>query len=563
MNGTKTKHLLFAAVIGMAAFAFSSCSESEDVASGGFLNVDPSYVSKGIETEVKSTVIEVPVKCSGKWFAVVDSCDWLSVVDEGSSIHEGNGVVKLKVDENRTQVGRKNTLSIIDFNHNEIDVPVYQTNTYNGEPVSNGSADWFSRVGIGCGANYKYFMQPDASRGSKTFDPTQVKKNNNIFNLKELEIKQRTGDVSLYSNNQLDVAQLKQKLLVNSIGKSQHLDATIEMGCSFGFIEFEAKGHYVSDLEDNSASVNYSVCKEAPVLESQIEVATISSLADEALQEHLNGDKKEQIEDDLTMYSELIQSSTKESEKRKLRQKMIDLYQTDFGGYFSTGFAKAYWTLYSTYMNQEDMYPDEAQREKALQDCLKNLDSKWGPYFISGGEFGGSFNLFATVQKKDLNEDVTFDAEATANIADGFELSGSVEFTSKGTQLYKNSNVVMYVYGGNAASTLSAVTEFLDGDMTDTPQLQQILKDWADSFCQFDEDNDGELVPAHASPISFRLTPIWTLFEDPGLQSLVEDYFMEKYADKGIEDWSEVIKGNIGDLSEFLSKLAGANASSK
>lgn len=558
MNRKVINKMLFLAMLGTASLSFSSCSESEDVVAGTLL-VDPSYMSKGIETEVESAVIEVPVTCNGKWVAVVDSCDWLAILDDNHAIHQGNGVIKLKVDENRTQVGRKSTLSILDFNQNEIEIPVYQTNTYKGQPASNGAGDWFSKVGVGCGANYKYFMQPDANRGlnGKTFDPLQIMNNNNIFNFGVLETKQKTGSSkdSLYIVSRIPMAELKSKLDVNSIGKDETLDATIQMGCSFGFIEFEAKGHYVSSLTDTSATVNYTVCREAPVLNSRLQVSTIAAKADEVLQQHIKNDVDDDELDELLAQ---LDEAKRESKKKKLRRAISELYKTDFGGYFSAGFAQAYWTLYSTYLHAEDWYPNADDRKRALNDCLGVLDSNWGPYFISGGQFGGSLNMLASVQKKDLDEDTKFDADITANIADGFQLSGDVAFSAAGKQLYKHSDVVMYVYGGNAAVTLSGVTDFLDSDMTNTKELQSILNEWANSFAKFDGDGDSA-VPTNAAPISFNLTPIWTVFQNQELQAIVKDYFMEKYKDKGIETWDNVVKGNISSLGDLLASLAGQN----
>ena len=557
MNINKYKFLLFSVYVGLFATTLSSCSESEKVQTGS-LSIDPSFTTRGVETEVKSALIEIPVQCDGKWLAVVeDSCSWLSILHEGKHVHKGNGKIILKVDENRTQVGRKNTVTILDFNENAVEIPVYQTNTYYGEPLSNGTASWFTNNGIGCGANYKYFMQPDENRGGsgKTdFDPTKVPNGNAIFNVATLETKQTTGSVNddFYVNAKIPLAQLDDKMLVNSITKSQHLDASIEMGCSFGFIEFEARGNYVSDLNNTSEQVNYSICREAPVLNSTLQVANIASYAAQSLNASLTDESLNDQEDDIL---EKYQNASK-IRKRQYEKALKELRKPDFGGVFTKAFTDAYWDLYYAWYYQEEL--GASTSDSKIKAALGVLDNTWGPYFISGGQFGGSLNLYATVDKKNLDENTTFNAEVTGNISDAFNLSGAVAFTSAGKQLYEKSIVKMLIYGGDAANALNGISDFLEGsDMTSTIELQEILRVWSDSFADFTTQPDGSVEPTEAAPISFTITPIWTLFNEGELQNIVKDYFMEKYKDKGIENWDNIVKGeSLGDVEDFLRKLA-------
>lgn len=552
------KKILLASALCSMALGFTACSDNDDVANPATPSTVPTSTLSGIDTEVKSAVIEVPINCSGEWIADVDSCDWLEIIDEDSPIHKGNGVLKLKIDENHTGVGRKNKLTIVDFNDNQLEIPVYQSNLYNGEVPSNGSADWFNSNSIGCCADYDYFMAPDSSR-SGTFNPSLVSSHNNIFNMANIELWQKTtaqGGDPLYVMNRLPVAYLKDKELTNSISKSDSLDVTITMDCSFGFIEFQGKGHYSSSMDNNSDKVNYSICRQAPVLDANLQVQNIISTIDEKIDDYIDNNDLGEVLDSL---ARVARQWPENSAKRKLAENKISRKKPDFGGLFSKGFSDAYWKVYSFYLTKDTLYPnDKVKQEIEMTKRLDALNSNYGPFFISGGQFGGSLNLYATVDKKELNEDAQFQARISANISSVFTLEGEARFTSDGQQVYKNSDIVMHVYGGDAAKTSNSVVALLDGpDMTRTDSLAMILNTWVDSFGKFDEKTNE---PKAAAPILFNITPLWTLFSfDVNMQEIVENYFLKKYADKGIDSWNRILDGNAPQAEDMLRKLGQSN----
>ena len=555
------KKILLASALCSMALGFTACSDNDDVANPTTPSTVPTSTLSGIDTEVKSAVIEVPINCSGEWIADVDSCDWLEIIDEDSPLHKGNGVIKLKIDENRTGVGRKNKLTIVDFNDNQLEIPVYQSNLYNGEVPSNGASDWFNSNHIGCCANYTYFMVPDSTRSS-VFEPLKVALNDNIFNMANIEHTQKatsqTGD-PLYVMSRIKSAYLGEKDLVNSISKSDSLAVTIEMDCSFGFIEFHGKGQYTSSMENNSDKVNYFICRQSPVLDANLQVQNITATIHEKMDESMN----DKFTHDLDSLVKDAKKLPENSIARKLALNKVSRKRPNFGGLFSKGFSDAYWNVFSFYLAKDTLYPgDKAKQEIEMTKRLDALNSIYGPFFISGGHFGGSLNLYATVDKKELNEDAQFRAEIQAQISSLFSLEGHVDFTSDGQQVYKKSDIFMQVYGGNAAETANNVVKLLDGpNMTRTDSLTMILNEWIASFGNFDEKTNE---PTGAAPISFNLTPIWTLFSyDVELQNIVENYFKQKYADKGIDTWSRILEGDATQTEELLRKLAGVKSGSK
>lgn len=556
MNMMRTKQFLLAAVMGLTALGFTACSDS-DVAAPGVLTVDQTYVTKGIETDVESAIIEVPVTSNGRWIAVVDSCNWLAVMNEGRIIHEGNDVLKLKVDENRTGVGRKNVLSLVMLGDNDdiIKIPVYQNNLYRGEVPTNGAtATWFSNNKVGCGVDYAYLMEPSVSR-SGDFNPITFG-TYNIFNMTTLENQQKVNDASYYTMARHEVTKLNEKALVNSISKSQDLNVSLEMGCSFGFIEFQAKGSYEGYLTDNSDHVNYSICRDSPVLDVTLQVPNIrTAAASNATKKIRTSEKNPEIKELWEDYN----STRSESKKKIIFENISDASEPDLGNFFDEGFKSLYWKLFSFNYYKDDMYPNEAdstKMKKHFNQLMKQLDDDFGPFFISGGQFGGSLNLYAVVDRKNLNDSTIFGADITANISSIFELNGHATFNSKGQQLYKNSDITMQVYGGNAAETANSVVSLLGGeDLSRTDLLATILNKWVASFAQFDEDG---VTPLRAAPIMYTITPIWSLFNNADLSSMMREWFMEEYKNRGIRTWMKIIDSSKQPQAlQLLQVLAG------
>ncbi len=559
MKVKNTKVLALTAMAGLMG-VFASCSDSVPVASTT-PTVDNSYVTKGIETEVQGTVVEIPVTCDGKWFAVADS-SWINFIEEpGQTFHNGTGKLTVSIEPNHDRTNsRRDTIFITQLNGGEVKIPVYQSTTYYGEAPSNGDvADFFDNNGIGCPVDYTYMMQPDTANasGSKKFSPTKMFKRAPIFNMATIESLKKTGgsNENLYQTSALNFSSLNDMSLVNSIAKVQAIDVKVKMAASFGFLEFEAEGKYSGGVQDTSTYVNYSFCRQAPCLTSNLNSTTIAERADDELSEYLD-----KYWDDYAQYQKLYADAVAKNDKqliKKYTQKLKRLKKCDFGNLFSSAFASDYWSLYE-FLNYtgDELYPDETEREEAYNKLLRKLDSDFGPYFISGGDFGGAFNLYAKVDKKVLTEDVKFSATITAQISEAFNFSGDVEYESTGIQLYKNSRVKMSAYGGDAPKVLIGVQDFFNGPMTNVAELQSVLTEWVNSFSTVSKMSDGALVPTKASPISFTLTPIWTLMGDADVRDSVQAYFKKAYKDKGIDIWSNVLESSTSiEVDDILNKL--------
>ena len=77
---------LAAAAMLMAAATLFSCQKGAEEDTPSTVTVDKELVARGVETDMQSAVINVPVKCDGEWHVTVTQSKphWLRI--EGSTI---------------------------------------------------------------------------------------------------------------------------------------------------------------------------------------------------------------------------------------------------------------------------------------------------------------------------------------------------------------------------------------------------------------------------------------------------------------------------------------------
>ena len=79
-------YALAAALVGSLSLSVTSCKSDKDVVSEDVpskLGIDNDIVSHGIVTDMCDAVIEVPVDCDGRWYAILgagqkESPDWVT-----------------------------------------------------------------------------------------------------------------------------------------------------------------------------------------------------------------------------------------------------------------------------------------------------------------------------------------------------------------------------------------------------------------------------------------------------------------------------------------------------
>ena len=106
--------LMTALVCGLS-MSFVACSDDDDDKKApkvSVVTVDNELLTHGIETDMQSAVIEVPVTCDGMWTATLkEGTNWVQILD-WQVTYNGSKTLTLLFDENLSKVDRTTTLTI-------------------------------------------------------------------------------------------------------------------------------------------------------------------------------------------------------------------------------------------------------------------------------------------------------------------------------------------------------------------------------------------------------------------------------------------------------------------
>lgn len=513
------------------------------------------WVKEGIEVDMQSHVVELDVKADGEWVAVSDpDMKWLAL-NNHDVILTGNRKLLLLIDENRTEVDRKSTLYVEEQNGGKVyEIPVRQNYNFNGEAPTNGSGQAFANNGVGCGVDYDYVLDTrgiakrnaleDARIANGTmkeedrtqFAPTKVKKNNPIFNVARIERLMENGKLGpqAYVEAEIPYVDLMTQMMDSTVIQDKSLDIKLELGISYGCIEFVAGATYSSKSTEQRQKLDYTIIRNAPIYNVVISEAEVAQYAEDAmLEEQTNyeaGLKK--IEEKKQSYYAMNGKET----LTKVQQKIIDgmynaLMRPTFDGVFSASFGDAYWDLYDAVANG-----DAEKIEKAMI----RFDDSYGPFYISGGDFGGAMTIHAVLDNMSMEGYVQAGGNLSADFGGAFKVSGEFTYTSNGMDLLRKTNARFYIYGGDAIGTSGRLNNILMGeDPTNRDAWSEALDYWVQTMYS----NNGSVDGSKAAPISFNVTPLWSLFWDADMRQVAMDWFMEKYKDRGIEEYFGIMNG--------------------
>ena len=188
---------------------------------------------------------------------------------------------------------------------------------------------------------------------------------------------------------------------------------------------------------------------------------------------------------------------------------------------------------------------DEAEVRK----ILNAIDNEYGPFFIAGGDYGGSLTMHCKIDTMAMQGTTDFSGELSAQFAGLFDVQGDFHYTEDGYSLLRQFSPDIYIYGGNANETTDQMLACItSGNATDLQRWQGILLGWLDSMYS----TPGQPDNSQAAPISYIITPIWTLFSDANIQEICQAYFIEKYRNRGIEKYLGIMNGEFKPSFEEL-----------
>ena len=576
MNRRMNSWLVAALVCGLS-LSVTSCKDDDDkggdyVVTPITLTIDNDLKTFGVETDVESAIVKVPVKCDGGWVAyLTDDPDWVAV--EGRQvIFEGNQTLSLRFDENRTRADRATTLKIVTDNGDMTLIPVRQTQKYRGEDVRNDNSQWFGNNGLGLGYNFAYVFEGDtAKKHQQEFNPNAMCMTNPIFNWTKIEELQQTwdsikGDYVLSKSAYAEIA--RQNIEYRDIPRdstvynADSLGISIDLQMGFGFMEFEGHGEYHASETKGSAKLNYLFDRTATVYDAFISPAELKTVANriggvldtdlmnkqmEAIEKkeanwklmnqkkYLIYKKKGKTPDGTPVTDEMVSGDYLEPWQDEAIAKAIDeLDLPDYGGIFSEGFGKIYYRL-TRYTENHDT--------KRFEAAMEDLDANWGPLFVARGWYGGNILMRVLVDTTYLDTQGRFKGYVKGGMDNMFNIDLTVEinYYEQATRIVRNGDAFIKVYGGDAVicgNKLSA--HFNSESMTDRDDLLSILQDWGDSLMEGIDENGNTEAP---KPImqKAQLIGIWTLFDDVETAQAVHEWMDKKHP---------LLKNYVGTLIE-------------
>ena len=407
--------------------------------------------------------------------------------------------------------------------------------------------------------DYDYVLNmKEVSTRNGDFDASKVHHLNNLFNITVIQEKMKAGgglQKSAYVESVIPIASLMAQLMDSSLVQSKHLDVAMTLGVEFGPISFNGHGDYTSDKKESRAKIDYTIVRNCPMYNVYVSPAELATFAEDPKNNHVDLDAEDaawaQIDEEIEFYVKKnkrrrnleVNDRGLTEEQEEIIEAMEDAIGVyyDYGGVFSSGFTGRCNELRAAITKRK-------QRGKAIDTekadaTLNAIDNEYGPFFIAGGDYGGAIMMHCDIDTMALAGKDSLGGELSAEFAGMFEVEGSFHYTSEGYTLLRNSNTKIYIFGGNANETADKMLGIItSGDATNLNKWQGAMKDWISSMYSPSGD-DPKL--SEAAPISYTITPIWTLFRDPDVQEYVQNYFLKKYASRGINAYFGIMNGSV------------------
>ena len=555
MNNMKKRmnFWLMAALVCGLSLGVTSCKDDDDNGSEktSTVTLDSDLLTRGIETEMKSDAIDVKVTADGLWTATLGkNADWVMIKD-WQVTYEGSQTLTLLFDENPTGYDRTTTLTIGNSDGEFQEVTVRQTPLIDGKAPTNGSGLAFAGQGVGCGVDYDYVLNvQNKAKATATFDPYQVKKPNNIFNIAYIEELQKKGAENgglgplAYQEAPIELTQLAAAMIDESMVSKKKFDATLTMSCNFGAINFSAHGKYTSTKKQSYSNVDYVITRFSPMYNVTLSPAEIRTFASN----DNNNDLSDSDEAAIKKINTLVERYARMNKQRGLtglnskgltekQQAQIDAMNdrvsmnTTWGGVFSTAFTSSYNKLFNALVSTSPDYT-------AADQALNQIDNDFGPFFIAGGNFGGTIVVHCHATDLLLDGSGNISGKVKIGYGGAFDLEGGFSLSDSGKEMFHEAAPNFYVYGGNDKDTANDLWDIVMGKkLDDRTRWSNTLRNWVNSMYTAD---DKKPIMSKAAPMSFYLEPIWTLFDDPAIQKYAQDYFIKKYEDRGIKGYLSI-----------------------
>ena len=539
-------NIVLAAVIFTGlGMSFASCNDDDKDNKEGqnTISFDEDVARFGVETDMASAVIPLNVKCRGEWSAAVEKdVDWVTIGSD-DLFHKGNKTLELLFDENRTGMDRTAKLFVTDDADEVHIVTIRQTSLYKGEVPNNSNIMTFGAKGLGCGVNINQVFPNIHNTGSKVeYNPISIPKLSSVYNLAKINALMAKGSFAGEQPYVEDINERAQATIVkwdSLVSKDRTLDASLNLEISFGFFNMEVGGHYVASDSILGVGIDYAICRDLALYNAYVSPTIVRNYAVEQ-------DAKDQLdmdEDWIDEQYDLIDAKIAAYEKRNARrgitgltadqQATIDaLYDAvekhTYGGVFSGAFAKLYQRLLSAYRNG---------KTSQINDILEQIDAEYGPFIIGRTVLGGSLNINCWLDNTYLSTHGVLEVKAALE-GDGIgSINGDLNWSQNGVDYVRSSRRTYDIYGGRASDLMNAIEAVMESENPrDSELLNDAMNDWVMSLYGVEGDETS-----NSALIAISLTGVWTLFDDPDVQNIVKQFFLDKYKDYDLQRYVDLM----------------------
>jgi hypothetical protein len=540
----KTKNWLLMALLAVGiSMNLTSCKEDNDNEQSSTFSLDEKTTRFGVETDMESAIVALTVKCAGEWSAAIDKdAAWVTIAGN-ELFHKGNGTLELLFDENRTGVDRTATLYLTDDADEVHAVTLRQTALFKGEVPDNSNIMTFGAKGLGCGVNInQVFPNVHNTQSKVEYNPISIPKLSSVYNLAKINSLMAKGSFVGEQPYMEDISERAQATIVkwdSLVSKDRTLDATLNLEISFGFFNMEVGGHYQASDTILGVGLDYAICRDLALYNAFVSPTVVRNYAvEQDAQDQLNMDD-DWIDEQYDRIDDKIASYEKRNARKGIvgltadQQATIDaLYDAvekhTYGGVFSGAFAKLYQRLLSAYRNGKN---------SQMNDILEQIDAEYGPFIIGRTVLGGSLNINCWLDNTYLSTHGVLEVQAALE-GDGIgSINGELHWSQNGVDYVRSSRRTYDIYGGRASDLMNAIEAVMESeDPRDSEMLNDALNDWVMSLYGVEGDETS-----NSALIAISLTGVWTLFDDPDVQNIVKQFFLDKYEEFELQRYVDLM----------------------
>lgn len=362
----------------------------------------------------------------------------------------------------------------------------------------------------------------------------------------------------------IPVAHLEAQLYDSCLVQDKEIGVGLDINICYGPVSGGAHGEYSSVAQQTRAVINYTIVRNAPMYDVYLSPAELSAYADE-----FGGIDEESDERHWKIIDDKIASYVKKNERQKRtdvnwrglteeQEAVISAMEDqmegkfDFAGIFSVSFTKFYNQLYLALV-QPALAGRTPNYAKADQ-VLNAIDNDYGPFFMVGGDFGGTMFVDTQIDKDSLNGESHLSGKVQAEIGGMCNMSGEIQYSERGYSYLRQSNTITDFFGGDALGATTGYFRLINGDTpSNLNAWADVMDNWVSSMWSGTGDNPQV---SKAALTSLKVTPIWLLFSYPEIQEYAQNYFLEKYKSRGIYGYFGIMTGEYeGGMAEEASNL--------